>query len=86
MYHGHMELVELLNKIHRSVEAKENRDITRETMAGRIGVSKRTYLEYLRGTNMPLAMKALLHLLNQLDDDDIVKIVRSFKESNTANE
>jgi len=75
-----MELVTLLNKLHRTVEANENKDITRDEMAKRIGVSGRAYTEYLRGVNQPLAMKALLKLLNQLDDDDIVKIVKMGKE------
>lgn len=45
-------------------------------MAKRIGVQPRTYTEYSRGTNQPLAMKALLNMLNELDDEDIVKVVR----------
>lgn len=32
--------------------------------------------EYSRGTNQPLAMKALLNLLNELNDDEIVKIMK----------
>ena len=75
-----MELVEILNKLHRTIEAKENRDITRSDMAKRLGISSRTYTEYLRGVNQPLAMKALLTMLNQLEDDDIVKIVRLWKK------
>lgn len=75
-----MKLVEILNKLHRTIEAKENRDITRDEMAKKLDVSARTYTEYLRGTNQPLAMKALLKLLNQLDDEDIVKIVKLAKE------
>lgn len=50
-------------------------------MAHRIGVGHRTYLEYQRGTNAPLAMKALLNLLNLLDNDEIVKVVREWKEA-----
>lgn len=72
-----MKLHELLTKIHRIIEAKENTDISRENMALAIGVKPRTYTEYLRGkTNQPLAMKALLNLLSKLDDDEIVKLIR----------
>lgn len=48
-------------------------------MAFRIGVSQRTYTEYIRGTNKPLAMKAMLNILNELDDEDIIKMVRLWK-------
>lgn len=64
------------------VEAKESKKrITQAEMAERIGVGHRTYLEYQRGTNAPLAMKALLNLLTLLDNDDIVKVVRAWGET-----
>lgn len=76
-----MELKELIRGAHHLIEAKEKGRITQEEMAHRIGVGYRTYLEYQRGTNAPLAMKALLHLLNLLSDDEIVKVVREWKEA-----
>lgn len=75
-----MELKELIRGAHHLIEAKEKKRIIQEDMAGRIGVGHRTYLEYQRGTNAPLAMKALLNLLNMLDDDEIVKVVREWNE------
>jgi transcriptional regulator with XRE-family HTH domain len=76
-----MELHELLTKIHRTIETKENKDITRGDMAFKIGVKPRTYTEYLRGkTNQPLAMKALLNLLSELDDEEVIKIVRMWNK------
>ena len=71
-----MELNILRNKIHKLIEAKEIKTISQPSMAKRIGVQPRTYTEYSRGTNQPLAMKALLNMLNELDDEDIVKVVR----------
>lgn len=73
-----MELKELVRGAHSLVEAKKKKRITQADMAERIGVGHRTYLEYQRGTNAPLAMKALLNLLNFLDDDEIVKVVREW--------
>lgn len=75
-----MELKELIRGAHYLIEAKEKKRITQEDMAQRIGVGHRTYLEYQRGTNAPLAMKALLNLLNMLDDVEIVKVVREWDE------
>lgn len=73
-----MELKELIRGAHFLVEAREKRRITQEEMAGRIGVGYRTYMEYQRGTNAPLAMKALLNLLAILDDQEIVRVVREW--------
>lgn len=76
-----MELNILINKIHKLIEAKEIKTISQSSMAKRIGVQPRTYTEYSRGTNQPLAMKALLNMLNELDDEDIVKVVRLWKNT-----
>lgn len=73
-----MELKELIRGAHSLVEAKEKKRITQEKMARRIGVGHRTYLEYQRGTNAPLGMRALLNLLNLLDDAEIVRVVREW--------
>jgi transcriptional regulator with XRE-family HTH domain len=75
-----VELKELIRGAHHLIEAKEKRRITQEDMASRIGVGHRTYLEYQRGTNAPLAMKALLNLLSMLDDGEIVKVVREWTQ------
>ena len=76
-----MELKDLIRGAHHLIEAKEKKRITQDDMAHRIGVGHRTYLEYQRGTNAPLAMKALLNLLSLLDNDEIVKVVREWKEA-----
>lgn len=76
-----MELKELISGAHHLIEAKEKKRITQVDMAQRIGVGHRTYLEYQRGTNAPLAMKALLNLLSLLDDDEVVKVVREWREA-----
>lgn len=73
-----MKLNDLINRIHKLIEAKEIKTISQAEMAKRIGVQHRTYVEYSRGKNQPLAMKALLNMLNELDDDEIVKVVREW--------
>ena len=75
-----MELKNIINRTHSLIEAKEMKKISQSNMAKKIGVSSRTYTEYTRGTNEPLAMKALLNILNFLDDDEIVKVVRMWKQ------
>lgn len=76
-----MELKELIRGAHALIEAREKRRITQEDMASRVGVGYRTYMEYQRGTNAPLAMKAMLNLLALLEDQEIVRVVREWKES-----
>jgi putative transcriptional regulator len=75
-----VELKELIRGAHSLIEAREKKRITQEEMASRVGVGYRTYLEYQRGTNAPLAMKALLNLLSLLDDQEIVRVVREWKD------
>lgn len=66
--------------MHSLIEAKEmNGKISQKDMAEMIGVKPRTYTEYTRGTNEPLAMKAILNMLNKLDNEDIIKVVRSWE-------
>lgn len=73
-----MELKEFIRGAHSLIEAREKKRITQEDMAGRVGVGYRTYMEYQRGTNTPLGMKALLNLLALLDDQEIVRVVREW--------
>ncbi|MFP6279234.1 helix-turn-helix domain-containing protein [Helicobacter pylori] len=55
--------------------------MSQQEMANRLGVSLRTYTEWLRDVNQPLAMRAILDMFSQLNDDDIVKIVRAWQTS-----
>ncbi len=81
-----VELKELIRGAHSLVEAKEKRRVTQEDMAGRIGVSHRTFMEYERGTNAPLAMKALLNLLVMLNDQEVVRVVREWGEKGVTDD
>lgn len=80
-----MELKEFIRGAHALIEAREKKRITQEEMAGRVGVGYRTYMEYQRGTNAPLAMKAMLNLLALLEDQEIVRVVREWKENAEKN-
>lgn len=75
-----MQLKKLIRGAHSLVEAKEKRRITQVEMAERVGVRYRTYTEYQRGKNAPLAMKALLNLLAMLNEEEVVKVVREWRE------
>ncbi len=76
-----MKLSQILKKIHALIESKEMQNISQQEMANRLGVSLRTYTEWLRDVNQPLAMRAILDMFSQFNDDDIVKIVRAWQTS-----
>lgn len=72
-----VKLKDLFKTAHHLIEAKEGRDITQSVMAKRLGVSGRSYAEYLNGGSEPLAAKAVLCMLNQLNDEEILKLIRA---------
>lgn len=73
---GHQgRLRETLHELHHRIEAKERARISQGQMAARLGISPRTYVEYLRGTNAPLGMRVILDLLGMLDDRDVGVVV-----------
>lgn len=65
----------LLHEIHHRIEAAEKKRITHEEMANRLGISKRTYVEYLRGTNRPKGLGVMFHLLQMLERDDLLRVL-----------
>jgi len=76
---GHREeLRATLRNLHHRIEAKERSRISQTTMAGRLGISPRTYLEYLRGTHAPMGMRVVLDLLSMLDDDEILQVIHDW--------
>ncbi|RQU45015.1 XRE family transcriptional regulator [Burkholderia cenocepacia] len=76
-----MNLTDVIRTAHRLAEAQEHgRRITQREMAACLGVSSRAYSEYQSGKNSPLGMKALLRLLNRLSDDEIIRLVREYRE------
>ena len=76
-----MKLAQIIYKMHKLIEAKERKNIIKRDMASRLGISERTYIEWLKGTNEPIAMKAVLNMLSQLKDDDILRVIREWKDS-----
>jgi putative transcriptional regulator len=77
---------ELVRSAHRLIEVNEGGNrISRSVLSERIGVSARTLTEYERGTNQPKATHALLLLLAQLPDEQIVSLVRQFERDANFN-
>lgn len=75
----------LLREVHHRIEAQERVRISQAVMAQRLGISTRTYLEYLRGTNAPIGMRVMLDLLCMLDEHELSEVVRQWKATQTSN-
>ena len=71
---------DLLRELHHRVEAKERGRISQAAMASRLGVSSRTYLEYLRGTNSPVGMRVVFDLLCMLDDEAALQLINRWRD------
>ena len=70
---------DILRLIHYLLEAKQPGRITQQQMAERLEISKRTYTEYLRGTNKPMGMLVMLDLLSELDKDEIERVLKHWR-------
>jgi transcriptional regulator with XRE-family HTH domain len=72
-----MELSDLFNILHNAVEAQANgKKISQKEMAKRLGVSMRAYQDWKLGNTRPQAAKAVMQMLGELEDDEIVRVVR----------
>ena len=76
-----MNMKSLFISIHGSIVSKEGKKITQEEMAARIHCSAGTYQKYIQGTLNPKAVNNIMCLLSMMDDADIVKIVKKWKEN-----
>ncbi|WP_419715499.1 helix-turn-helix domain-containing protein [Aeromonas hydrophila] len=70
----------ILKQIHHLLEAHSRSRITQQDMAERLGISKRTYVEYLRGTNKPLGMTVVLDLLCELKEEEQIRVLKAWRE------
>ena len=77
---------DLLRELHHRVEARERSRISQAAMAGRLGISARTYLEYLRGTNSPVGMRVVLDLLCMLDDQAVLQLIQHWRDAQQPTE
>lgn len=79
MYSICMDLERFLEQAHYVFLARHGKK-TQAEVAKAIGIKHRTYVEYLRGVNKPLGMIALLNLLSQLPERDLVDLINEWKE------
>jgi predicted XRE-type DNA-binding protein len=82
---NHTQIQETLNMVVFGLQRIQNRRLTHADMATLIGVSKRTFSEWMRdGGTAPVAMDAILSMLSMLPNEDVLKIVENWRESRHA--
>jgi len=72
-----MESKDLFNLLHNAVEAQNfGKKISQKEMADRLGLSMRTYQDWKLGRTNPQAAMAIFKMLAELDEEDIVRVVK----------
>lgn len=73
-----------LNTILFSLQRAQNRRVTYADLAAQIGVSHRTFAEWMRGACEPAAMEAILAMLSMLPNEDVVRAIDAWRGTGSA--
>lgn len=79
-FRGFHNMHDFLRHLHARIQLDEATSVTQGEMAQRLKISRRTYVEYLRGTNKPVAMRVLLDMLSQLDDQALIEVLARWRQ------
>ncbi|MDX9813590.1 MAG: helix-turn-helix transcriptional regulator [Sulfurimonas sp.] len=81
-----MQIEDLFNILHNSLESKNNgKKISLKDMAQMLGISMRTYQDWKLGRAKPQAATVVMKMLGELSDEEIIRAVRkinNLKEQN----
>ena len=76
-----MQINDLFNILHNSLESQNNgKKISLKDMASKFGISMRTYQDWKLGRAKPQAASAVIRMLGELDDDEIIRAVRKINK------
>jgi putative transcriptional regulator len=76
-----MNLTDLFNILHNAIEAKKNgKKISQKEMAQELDVSMRTYQDWRLGNASPQAARVVIQMLGELEDDEIIRVVRKINK------
>ncbi len=76
-----MKTKDIFNLLHNAVESKFlGKKISQREMASRLDVSMRTYQDWKLGNSQPQSAIAIFKMLTELDDDDVLHIVRRIRK------
>ena len=73
---------DLFNLLHNAIEAQNfGKKISQKEMANSLGLSMRTYQDWKLGNAKPQASVAVMQMLNMLEDEDIIRVVRKLNRA-----
>jgi len=76
-----MQIDDLFNILHSSLEYQNNgKKISLKDMASSLGVSMRTYQDWKLGRAKPQAAGAVIKMLGELEDEEIIRAVRKINK------
>lgn len=76
-----MQINDLFNILHNSIESQNNgKKISLQDMSDSLGISMRTYQDWKLGRAKPQAAVAVMKMLGELEDDEIVRAVRKINK------
>ena len=76
-----MKISDIFNILHNSIEYQNNgKKIALKDMANRFDLSMRTYQDWKLGKSSPKAAKVVIEMLGELEDDEIVKVIRKLNK------
>ena len=72
-----MKTNDIFNLLHNAVESKFlGKKISQREMAEKLGISMRTYQDWKLGNSQPQAAEAIFRMLGELEEDDILRLVK----------
>lgn len=72
-----MKTNDIFNLLHNAVESKFlGKKISQREMAEKLGVSMRTYQDWKLGKSQPQAAEAIFRMLGELEDDDVLRLIK----------
>lgn len=75
-----MNLAEVFDFIQNKLEAKQcGKRFTDSEMANKMGCCEDTYNRYRKGRSKPTGADKVFKVLKELDNKDIIKIIREYK-------
>lgn len=78
-----MQSQDIFNLLHNAIEAKYfGKKISQKEMAKRFNIPMRTYQDWRIGNTQPQAARVLIEMLGELEDSEILRVVKKMKELN----
>jgi hypothetical protein len=75
-----MKTKDIFNLLHNAVESKFlGKKISQREMANRLDVSMRTYQDWKLGNSQPQSAVAIFKMLTELDDEDVLHVLRRIR-------